>query len=73
MTGTVKSVHVSEDYFGGSFGEIEGDGKRHYVWSSPNVFRNGTHMEIGLRVTFRSLAYSYATDISETSRLKSDV
>jgi hypothetical protein len=70
-TGEIVSVHPSQDKYGGCFGEISGRDGRTYVFSGSNMFRNGSHPEVGGKVLFTVAEYSYATDIDRTDKVPS--
>lgn len=64
LSGVVESLSLSASKYGGSFGEIQGDDGKMYVWSAGHVFRNGSHPAVGVRVTFKVIGHgSYATNI----------
>lgn len=68
MTGTVISVLASAYHYGGTFGEIQGDDGQIYCWSSGNVFRNFSHLDVGVRVSFVVVSHSYASSIDQLDK-----
>jgi hypothetical protein len=66
--GTVETIHASPGPYGGRHGVIvtpEGD---RFIWSSSNVYRNFSTLDLGAHVTFAVVAHSYATDIDRTDK-----
>ncbi len=69
MEGEIVSVHRSEDRYGGAFGEIRGDDGRHYTYSNRTFYRNGSHADVGGRVTFEVVEHNtYATNVDRIDK-----
>lgn len=66
LAGVIVSVHPSIG--SGGFGEIRADDGKDYVYSGRNIFRNFSHAEVGGRVTFEVVEWSYATNIDRTDK-----
>lgn len=65
LCGRVVSWHPSQDKYGGSYGEIRMLSGRTVVWHAGQVYRDRTHMEVGITVFFEvDPLTSYAREIS---------
>jgi hypothetical protein len=64
LDGTVVSYHKSSNpHLGGYFGEIQTPTGHLYIWSSRNVYQNGSLLALGIPVTFEPVAYCFAQHV----------
>lgn len=68
IEGTIKSTHLSEGKYGGTFGEIIDDSGNDYTYDNSHMFRNFSRAIVGARVSFEVISYSYATHIDQIDK-----